>query len=175
MPLIRPELLTQFQRWSEVVTGLVIAALGLWAAFVARDSFFQLVAALIAGTGLTLAVIGWRRMRFHRATDGPGIVQVLEAQISYFGPETGGFISARDLVELHLTQHGTCWHLIAQDGTRLDIPVGAEGADTLFDVFASLPDIHMQSVLDALDAPEHVLARPLWLHPSRRAATRRLH
>lgn len=173
--MIRPELRVELARWSEVMVGLVIAALGIWATFLARDSFFQLVAALIVGTGLTLAVIGWRRMRFHRATEGPGIVQVLEAQISYFGPETGGFISARDLVELHLTQNGTCWHLIAQDGTRLDIPVGAEGADTLFDVFASLPDIHMQSILDALDAPEQVPARPMWLHPSRRAATRRLH
>lgn len=173
--MIRPELRTELARWSEVLTSLVIAALGVWAALLARDSFFQLIAALIAGTGLTLAVIGWRRMRFHRTTDGPGIVQVLEAQISYFGPETGGFISARDLVELHLTDSGTSWHLIGQDGTRLDIPVGAEGADALFDIFANLPDVHMQSILDALDSPAQVPARPLWLHPSRRSIARRLH
>ncbi|MBR3370754.1 MAG: hypothetical protein IKG52_08995 [Rhodobacteraceae bacterium] len=172
--MIRPELRAELARWSEVLTGLAIALLGLWTAFQARDSFFQLLAGLVAATGVTLAVIGWRRLRFHRAPDAPGIVQILEAQISYFGPETGGFISARDLVELHLTRDGTCWHLIGQDGTRLDIPVGAEGADALFDIFANLPDVHMQSILDALNTPAHVQSRPLWLHPSRRSIARRL-
>ncbi|MDD7972133.1 hypothetical protein [Roseinatronobacter alkalisoli] len=174
MPLIRPELAILIKRWSEVISGVLIALFGLWALRV-NDFFFQVLAGLVIIAGLGIAFIGWRRIRFHRANGGPGIVQVVEAQISYFGPETGGFISARDLVELHLTGNGTCWNLIGQDGTRLDIPVGAEGADALFDIFANLPDVHMQSILGALDAAEPVAARPLWLHPSRRSAVRRLH
>ncbi|MGP9790620.1 hypothetical protein [Roseinatronobacter sp. NSM] len=173
--MIRPELRAGLARWSEVLTGLAIAVLGLWTALQARDSFFQLLAGLVAAIGVTLAVIGWRRLRFHSVANAPGIVQVLEAQISYFGPETGGFISARDLMELHLTDHGTNWHLIGQDGTRLDIPVGAQGADALFDIFANLPDVHMQSILGALNNPAHVQSRPLWLHPSRRSIARRVH
>lgn len=172
-PLIRPELAARLKRWSEVLTGLAVASFGLWA-LQARDVFFQGLAALIILAGLALAVIGWRRLRFQRAGRGPGVVQVVEGQISYFGPTEGGFLAIAELVELHLLDQGKTWLLISQDGTRLEIPVTATGADMLFDVFARLPDLRMQTLLDALDAPDPPVARALWLHPARRNAHRRL-
>lgn len=171
--LIRPELAAGLKRWSEVLTGLAVAGFGLWA-LQARDVFFQGLAGLIVLAGLALAVIGWRRMRFHREGTAPGVVQIVEGQISYFGPSEGGFVALADLVELHLVANGTSWLLIAQDGTRLEIPVAATGADALFDAFARLPDLRMQPLLDALDAHDPPPARALWLHPSRRADHLRL-
>ncbi|MCC5965644.1 MAG: hypothetical protein JJU24_05860 [Natronohydrobacter sp.] len=174
MPLIRPEIVATLSRWSEVLTGLGVAAFGLWA-LQARGAFFQGLAGLVILTGIALAVIGWRRMRFHRDGAAPGVVQIIEGQISYFGPTDGGFVALGDLVELHLVDKGASWLLIAQDSTRLEIPVAAAGADALFDAFTRLPDLRMQALLDALDAPDPPPARAIWLHPSRRAAHLRLH
>ncbi|MCC5956294.1 MAG: hypothetical protein JJU07_09330 [Natronohydrobacter sp.] len=173
MSLIRPEIIATLRRWSEVLTGLGVALFGLWA-LQARDAFFQGLAGLVILAGIALAVIGWRRMRFHRDATAPGVVQIVEGQISYYGPTDGGFIAVSDLVELHLVDRGTSWLLIAQDGTRLEIPVAATGADALFDAFTRLPDLRMQALLDALDAPEPAPARAIWLHPARRAAHLRL-
>jgi hypothetical protein len=170
--MIRPELMAPLRRWSEVLTGLGIAIFGLWA-MQSRDQFFQLLAGLVVLAGLALAFAGWRRLRFQKDGQAPGIVQVLEAQISYFGPETGGFIGAGELVELHLLSDGPAWRLIGQDGTRLDVPVAAEGAQALYDIFAALPGIEMGRVLAALDAPVGQ-AQALWLHPSRRGQWRAL-
>lgn len=173
MSLIRPELVTTLKRWSEVLTGLGVAAFGLWA-LQARDTFFQGLAALVILAGIALAIIGWRRLRFHRDGTAPGVVQVVEGQISYYGPTDGGFIALGDLVELHLVDTGASWLLIAQDGTRLEIPVAAAGADALFDAFTRLPDLRMQAILDALDAPDPPPACAVWLHPARRAKHLRL-
>jgi hypothetical protein len=172
LDMIRPELAAFARRYSEVLTGLGIAALGLWA-LQARGGFYQLLAALVLMTGLALAFAGWRKVRFRRAGDAPGIVQILEAQISYFGPDTGGFIGTDDLVELHLLAAGPTWQLVGQDGTRLDIPVAATGSDALYDIFAGLPGVDMPRILAALDkiASED---RALWLHPSRQARWRAL-
>ncbi len=173
MPLIRPELKAALSRYSEVLTGLGIAVFGLWA-LQARGAFFQGLAALVVLAGLALAVIGWRRLRFRREGAAPGVVQVVEGQISYFGPDEGGFIALGDLVELHLIDNGRLWHLVAQDDTRLTIPVAAAGSEALFDAFAGLPELRMAALLDALDVPGPVPARCLWVHPARRATHRRL-
>lgn len=173
MSLIRPELATTLKRWSEVLTGLSVAAFGLWA-LQARDAFFQGLAGLVVLAGIALALIGWRRMRFHREGTAPGVVQVVEGQISYYGPTDGGFIALGELVELHLVETGTMWLLIAQDSARLEIPVAAAGADALFDAFTRLPDLRMQALLDALDARDPPPARVVWMHPARRAKYLRL-
>ncbi len=172
--MIRPELMAGLRRWSEVLTGLAVALFGLWA-LQAQDRFFQLLAVLVVVAGLGMALIGWRRLRFARAGLAPGLVQIVEGQISYFGPEEGGFLALRDLVELHLVAQGTSWLLIASDGARLEIPVAATGADALFDAFASLPGLRMQALLEALDDTSPPPARALWLHPARAGRHLRLH
>ncbi len=162
----RPELRALLARWSEVLSGVAIAGFGLWALQV-QDRFFQLLAALVVLAGLGLALIGWRRLRFKGSGTAPGIVQVVEGQISYFGPDTGGFIALRDLVELHLIDHGETWLLVAADDTRLEIPVAASGSEALFDAFASLDGLRMPAVLAALEDGNAPPTRALWLHPAR--------
>lgn len=173
MPLIRPEITALLKRWSEVLWGVAIVAIGLWA-LQSHDLFFRAIAALICVAGLGLALIGWRRLRFRREVNAAGVVQVVEGQISYFGPETGGFIGSQDLAELHLIDTGRSWLLIANDGTRLEIPVAAKGADALFDAFATLPDLKMQSLIDKMDNLTPRKTETMWLHPSRQARWRQI-
>lgn len=171
--MIRPEIRAGLSRWSEVLSGFGIAIMGLFGLQM-RGAFFQGLAALAVLAGLGLAVIGWRRLRFRREGAAPGIVHVVEGQISYFGPETGGFIAVRDLVELHLAEHGQLWRLVSSDDTRLDIPVAAQGAEQLYDSFAMLPGLSIPLLLAALDAPDPPATSALWLHPARQGKHLRL-
>ncbi|SUZ33094.1 hypothetical protein ROE7235_02862 [Roseibaca ekhonensis] len=164
MNLIRPELAEGLRRWSEVLASLALSGFGLWT-LQSYDRFIQILGAAIIVTGLGLALLAWRRLRFQRDTEAPGIVQVVEGQISYFGPETGGFVGLGQVVELHLVDHGTAWRLVTPE-EELSIPVAAQGADALFDAFAQLPGLRMSDVLTALDHPQPT--RVLWLHASRR-------
>lgn len=161
--MIRPELRAWVQRWAEVMVSLALASFGLWA-LQSHDRFIQVLGAAIIATGLGLALVAWRRLRFRRDTAAPGLVQVVEGQISYFGPETGGFVGTGQVVELHLVENGTEWHLVTPEDD-LHIPVAAQGAEALFDAFAQLPGLRMTDVLNALDHPQP--SRVLWLHPSR--------
>lgn len=169
--MIRPELAAWARRWSEVLTGICIAALGLWGLQV-RGGFYQMLAVSVVVIGLALAVIGWRRLRFDRAGDAPGIMHVLEGQISYFGPETGGFIGIADILEVHLIHTAQIWRLVGEDGNSVEIPVAAQGASALFDIFAALPGMNMPVLLASLDSPDG--DRCLWLHPARRKSLRSL-
>ena len=141
-------------QWREVIAAGVVAALGLW---VATGGGWVLVpfGLLVAAFGAGLAVQGWRRMRFAQGADAPGIVEVDEGQISYMGPEVGGFVSVPELVELRLValRGRRLWRLKQADGQALLVPVDAAGAEALFDVFAALPGMDMPGLLAAL-SPE---------------------
>lgn len=169
--MIRPELAAFVRRWSEVLTGLGIAALGLWG-MQARGGFYLSLAIAVVIIGLALALIGWRRLRFDRTGDAPGIMQVLEGQISYFGPETGGFLGIADILEVHLIDKSRTWRLVSDSGTAVEIPVAANGAQALFDIFAALPGMNMPALLAALETEGG--DRCLWLHPARRRTMRSL-
>ncbi len=149
--MIRPELQAVLWRWREVIGAGVVAALGLW---IAAQGGYLLVplGLLIAALGAGLAVQGWRRLRFATGGDAPGVVAVDEGQISYMGPQLGGFVSVPELVEVRLvTLRGRrLWRLRQADGQALLIPVEAAGAEGLFDVFASLPGMDMAALLAAL-------------------------
>lgn len=138
-------------RWREVgAAGLVVLA-GFW---IAAQGGWVLVpfGLVMAGLGAGLGVQAWRRMRFLQGEDAPGLVEVDEGQISYMGPQVGGFVSVPELVELRLvTLRGRrLWRLKQADGQALLVPVDAAGADGLFDVFAMLPGLDMGAVLAAL-------------------------
>ena len=168
--MIRPELRAALQRWREVLVGAAVAALGLWWLRASGSGFFQVLAGAVALVGAALSWIGYRRLRFAGAAQGPGIVQVVEGQISFFGPYQGGFIALRDLDELHLVDHGRAWMLLPSGEVPVTIPVGAEGAAALFDAFASLPGMDMKALVRARDARDPPATQVLWVHPRRAGA-----
>ncbi|MCB2111034.1 MAG: hypothetical protein H6895_13765 [Defluviimonas sp.] len=161
MSFVRPELAARLGRWRELAAAAVVALAGFGLLRLGGYVFVPLglaVLALAAGW----ATIAVRRLRFLRAVAAPGVVEVDEGQVGYFGPAFGGFVALADLAELRLTDlHGARqWRLRTQGGEVLLIPVDAAGADKLYDAFSALPGIDMARLADALDAGMATL--PLW-------------
>lgn len=151
MPLIRAEALATVGRWREVGLGVAGVALGLWVA--TRGGPILAVLGLVLatlGAGFTLAA--YRRLRFAQTVDAPGLVELIEGEVRYFGPTFGGTISLNDLTEIRLlTLRGRrMWRLKQFDGQTLLVPIDASGADGLYDGFASLPGLDMAALLVAL-------------------------
>ena len=113
------------------------------------------------------ALTAFRRTRFRARPGAPGVVEVDEGQIGYFGPDFGGFVAAADLTEIRLISlHGQRhWRLRTADRQILTIPTGAVGSDRLFDAFAVLPAIDMGAIAAALVGP--VPKGPVWSRPAR--------
>lgn len=156
MSFIRPELTAAAHRWREGIAAIALAAIGIWTAAQGGYLLTPLGLALTA-LGAVWALTTWRRLRFRQDGEAPGIVRVTEAQIAYYGPRVGGFVGLPDLSEIRLlTLRGRrIWKLRQGDGQLLHIPVESDGAETLFDAFATLPGIDMASLVAALgsDAP----------------------
>jgi hypothetical protein len=149
---IRPELLDALHRYREALAAACVTAFGLW---LLAYGFGYLVP--LVGVGLIALGLGWevqalRRIRFKQEGDAPGIVRVTEAQIAYYGPRVGGFVGLPELSEIRLlTLRGRrIWKLKQGDGQLLHIPVESDGAETLFDAFATLPGIDMAALVAAL-------------------------
>ena len=156
MSLIRPELIAAARRNAELLSALALAAFGLWTAAQGGYLLIPLGLALLAMGG-GWALTAFRRLKFHQDGEAPGIVRVTEAQIAYYGPRVGGFVGLPDLAEVRLlTLRGRrIWKLKQGDGQLLHIPVESDGAEALFDAFATLPGIDMAALVAALgsDAP----------------------
>lgn len=153
MSLIRPEVQRALTRYREILWAVAIALTGAWIAL-RGGLFFMVLGLIVATAGLALAYIGWQRLRFHREADVPGVVEVTEGQITYLAPQGGGFAARSEISEIALgfSLAGRAHWRISQPGAQaLFIPVGAPGADALFDAFAALPGAEPARFLQALD------------------------
>lgn len=151
MSFIRPEARAALWRWREVLVAALVGLLGLsWIA--GPGGLLAWVgAALLLASG-ALLVIGLQRARFRTGAGGPGVVLVDEGQITYLGPLTGGSVAAAEIERLALDPTGkpAHWVLDRAGQTPLRVPVNAEGADALFDVFATLPGLRTERMLAEL-------------------------
>lgn len=152
--MIRPEAKEQLLRWREVLAGMAAVLLGLSWLF-GNSALLLLPGAALALGGAALIWIGVQRARFRGEGQGPGSVQVDEGQITYFGPLTGGTAALQDLsgITLDPTFHPAHWRLTQPGLPEVLIPVNAEGAERLFDAFATLPGLRMDRVLARLKSP----------------------
>jgi hypothetical protein len=142
------------RRWREVAAGAALACLGLWWAN-AMHSPVRWVALPILVTGAAILWTGLQRLRFARGGGGAGVVQIVERRLAYWGPLTGGAVDIDDLDRLafdpgHKPAH---WVLTPSKGDVLFIPIDAEGADGLFDLFTALPGLRAERMLDLLAHP----------------------
>jgi len=175
MSFFRPEARAALWRWREVLTGVALAGIGLWWVLTTIGLLHWLGYLALALAAATL-IIGLQRARFRGHGGGPGIVTVDEGQVAYFGPLTGALVAIRDLRQLTLDPLGrpAHWVLSAPDQPDLYIPLNAEGAEALFDAFATLPGLRTEHMLAQMHRlPEHptvIWQRPqttparLWLH-----------
>jgi hypothetical protein len=141
MAMIRPAAIAVLTRWGELALAGVFAFLGL--------------------TIMALAW-GWNalgRARFVQAVNAPGLVELDEAELTYFSPGSGaglgGGMGLDDVQEIRLvTLRGRrLWWLRAEQARPLLIPVEAEGNAALFDAFCGLPGLSPTMLLHALEQP----------------------
>ena len=113
-PLVRPELRAWTARWSEALVAVAILLAGSWLAL-RGGWFFAALGAIAVVVGLSLLIGALRRMPFRRRIDAPGLVEVDEGAIRYFGASVlGGEIALRDLVEIRLLRlKGRCLYRVA--------------------------------------------------------------
>ncbi len=151
MSFIRPEAAKALHQWREVLIGAACLLLAIWW-IVGPGGILAWVGAVLGLGGAALAMIGVQRARFRSGAGGPGIVQVDEGRIAYFGPLTGGTIDLSEMTALHLDPSGqpAHWTLHQPGRPALFIPLTAEGADQLFDVFATLPGLRTGQLLTAV-------------------------
>lgn len=175
MSFIRPEARTAIWRWRELFVGGGVFALGLYW-IIGPGLLLGWVGWALVLAGVALCVIGFQRARFRAGSGGPGVVQVDEGQITYYGPLNGGAVATADLERLALdpTADPAHWVLDQPGQAALFIPVNAEGADALFDVFSALPGLKTERMLAELHGGS-VHPVVIWERRSMRNAHQRLH
>ena len=148
MSFVRPEAKEAIWRWREVLVALGVLVLGAYWAFGTGELLHWLGYVVLAAGGVLL-LTGLQRGRFRGSRGGPGVVHVDEGAVAYFGPLTGGAVALREMTMLTLDPTGKPPHwVLSQPGQGdLHIPLNAEGAETLFDAFASLPGIRTERML----------------------------
>ena len=176
MSFVRPEVRRALWRWREVLAGVGLLALGLWWGFGAIGWMINGLGYVLTAMAGALVVLGLQRGRFRDGADGPGVVQITEGRIGYFGPLDGGLVDLREMTLLRLDRRDTPphWGLEQPGQPPLHIPLTAAGADQLFDAFATLPGLRTEHMLRQMQAsgPQAVV---IWQKPELRDSVVRLH
>lgn len=154
MSLIRPEAQAVIWRWREALLGICVLLLALWWGLTSFGLRRWVAAALMVAGGL-LVVAGLQRGRFRLGNSGAGVVQVIEGQLAYFGPQAGGAVALSELAMVSLdNRHRPSRWVLCQPGVEdLEIPVNATGGEALFDAFAALPEFQVDVMLQQLRHP----------------------
>lgn len=151
----RPEAKATIWRFRDVWGALLVLALGVWWSITGLG-FVTWLGYIIAAIGVMLLVAGIQRGRFRQGSDGPGIVQITERRLAYFGPLDGGVMDINDMSRLSFDPTGhpaPYWVLTGPEARNIAIPTTATGAEALFDVFSALPDLKTEKLLGVLSDP----------------------
>ncbi len=175
MSFIRPEAKLALWRWREVLVAVAVFLVGLsWIS--GPGGLLGWMGWILVAVAVALAVIGVQRVRFRMGAGGPGVVTIDEGQIAYLGPLDGGIVAAREIERLALdpTSDPAHWVLDQPGQPALHIPVNAEGAEALFDVFSALPGLKTERMLSELNggSPHPVV---IWERTPSRPSHVRLH
>lgn len=165
MSFFRTEAVAHITRWLEtaVYAGLTLAALAwLWSPPMSSVRIFVVLIIGAAGFWLT-------RAAFVSALAGgplaaPGVVNIDERRIAYFGPDDGGVISINGIGAISVDGKGR-WQLWSEEGgPPVAIPATAEGADGLIDAFSALPGFQAAPAIAGVRGRRLIT---IWCHPGR--------
>lgn len=162
MSLVRPEARATLWRWREALVGAAVLGLGLWWGL-GGTGLLPWIGGAVGVAGAALVLAGVQRARFRPGSGGPGVVQVDEGRIAYFGPLTGGAVALSELGAVAFDPTGRPGHwVLSQPGQPdLHVPLNAEGAEALFDAFAALPGFQTERMLAAM-ARRGPQPLPIW-------------
>ncbi|MEP5152353.1 hypothetical protein [Planktotalea sp.] len=175
MSFIRPEAQAALWRWREVLLGSVLTALFLlWA--LSSFGIVRMIAFVLMALAIVLILAGIQRGRFRGKGGGQGVVQLIEGQVTYYGPLSGGAVALSELAALSLDGRSSPahWLLVPDQGNALQIPIGAEGADALFDAFAGLQGLRIEHLLRIKQA-EHPGLQVVWRRADVQSRINQLH
>lgn len=163
MSFLRPELVLRLHRWREPIVWAALLVFGTilaWRGYGRLDPLLFGGGLLLAGAGLALLRPSLRRVRLATDTPDEGVVLIDEARIAYLGPREGGFVDLPSVVRVEIVTRPYvppasphAWVITSEDGTRLTIPLGARGAEGLFDALSPLPGIDFDAGVAAIAAP----------------------
>lgn len=150
---MRSEARETLWRAREALAGAALLVLALWLGL----SAFGLLRWVAGGIGLVGVALVWtgvQRWRFSPEGRGPGMVEVDERRLVYWGPLSGGAMDLDDLSRLEFDPTGKPghWVLTSVRGERLAVPANAEGAEGLLDLFSALPGLRAEALVAAVGA-----------------------
>lgn len=163
---IRPELRAALRRWRESLAGAGLCLVAFWAWLDGIGIVAWLALPLVLAGG-ALIWTGIVRGRLRGPGTGPGVVDMTEGQLAYFGPLDGGVVALDQVQAIVLDPTGRPhhWVLHRTGDPPLHIPVTAKGADTLIDAFAALPGFRLERALH-LRGPQREGQRVIWRRDS---------
>ena len=152
--MIRSDVIEAAKRWREALAGAALAALGVWHT-VFGYGIVPYIGMAISFAGAILMFTGFQRARIRRGKDGPGVVDVIERQVTYFSAQNGVSFSFDDVsaINIETAGEGANEHMvwvfdIRGEGTHF-IPADAVGAEKLFDALAGFIGASTQNVVRA--------------------------
>ena len=162
MSFIRPPVMEHFAKWREAYFVALVLMLGVWLFVYGNQTLnfvLQALGLVIWLVGMVLLRTTIQRIRFRRSQKAPGIVDVTEREISYFGPMHGKTISLESLNKIELREseaYAAIWVLHHTEGDPMIVPTTAKGSDRLFDAFTSLSGVQMSALVSAINqVPVH--------------------
>ena len=167
MSFIRPPVIKHFSKWREAYFVVGVLLFGAWMYLhgsATANLIFQGLGLVVSLVGIILLRTTIQRIRFKRAQKAPGIVDVTEREISYFGPMHGKTISLESLLKIELREseaYAAIWVLHHSEGDPMIVPTTAKGSDRLFDAFTSLSGVKMDALVGAINQTP-IEAKVIW-------------
>jgi hypothetical protein len=147
------------RRWREpsVIAILFAASIWLlWRAIVQSSWISGAIGLAFAAAVGSILYVAYMRARISGDSDGPGMVEIREREITYFAPENGGSVDLDMLLRIQLStlpsNSGDRNWILWYPGGSLVVPATADGAGALVDTFAALPNIGYEKILRAMKA-----------------------
>jgi len=155
MNFIRPEVRALLWQWRDVLIGLAVFALGLWV-FLRSFGVLAWLGAAAAIVGVLLVLTGAIRVRFRVPHGGPGVVEIIERRMTYFGPEGGRSFSFDEVkkIEIETTEGGPSfddlfWIFHLEGNPPVRIPASAAEGEEIIDALSAFSGVNSKNVVDA--------------------------